>query len=318
MPKLPALLKQLKLPKLPRISDFSNLYKTNKPLAILILTAVLVLILSGAVWETSQSGFCANCHEIRPDHTTWTASSHSRVACVDCHEETGAFGKLTRKALSVQNVSNHLLSAFVFPINNDSQLSKTIPSEQCTSCHNAPKDKEFGLLVFDHAKHVKTNCAYCHNRVAHEGYTTYTNRIEMESCLKCHEDKKISVACVTCHPNGVASKPSTHLTGDWITTHKPMASAKCYTGCHSQSFCNNCHKGAKTLPKSHKAANWNKTHKSSINASCAASCHTQSFCNKCHKNSTARPASHKTGNWVGSHKNSANTDCTKSCHIQSY
>jgi nitrate/TMAO reductase-like tetraheme cytochrome c subunit len=189
----------------------------------------LILIISGAAWGSSQSDFCASCHEIQPDHTSWAASTHSKVACVDCHEAPGVFGRMASKALAIQNVSSHISSVFDYPINKNSELSKTIPSEQCTSCHNAPKAQEFGLLAFDHAKHTKTNCSYCHNRIAHEGYTTYTDRTEMESCLKCHETKKASVACITCHPSGVAAKPSTHLTGDWISTHKPMASAKCYT-----------------------------------------------------------------------------------------
>ncbi|MBI4733640.1 MAG: NapC/NirT family cytochrome c [Rubrobacteridae bacterium] len=283
-----------------------------------ILIVAFVVIMGVAFWGTSQSGFCANCHEIKPSETTWKMSSHSKVDCVACHIEPGPVNTVVKKVSAIQEVAVHFTSSFTTPLNKDSALSKTMPSEQCTVCHNAPISPKFGLLAFPHDKHSKTNCAYCHNRVAHEGYTTYVNRVEMESCIKCHEGKKVSVACTTCHPDGVAQKPSNHLTGDWISSHKPMASSKCYSGCHSQTFCNNCHSGSKTLPASHKAANWSKSHKTSVNASCAESCHTQTFCNKCHKNSTARPASHTTGNWVGTHKNSANLSCTNGCHVKSY
>lgn len=60
----------------------------KRALFAVALAAVAALLMVPAVsvyYEYSGGAACARCHEIRPTHNTWLASSHRNVACKDCH-----------------------------------------------------------------------------------------------------------------------------------------------------------------------------------------------------------------------------------------
>lgn len=290
----------------------------SKTLVVLAVFVIIVIASGAAIWGTSQPSFCNSCHEMKSDVTSWANSKHAKVNCEECHIRPGIVNTVVRKTQAIGEVTAHFTKSYRTPINKDSALSRYIPSDNCLECHKTPTKKNYGSYVFEHGEHSKTNCAFCHNRVVHASTGTYKNRLEMEACIDCHKAKNKPVTCKTCHPEGVTKKPASHLTGSWVSTHKASAKPDCTTGCHSQSFCSNCHSSSEKMPASHKTASWTRTHESSVNADCTKTCHTKSFCDSCHRGSKARPASHTAGNWVSVHKNSANASCTANCHSQTF
>jgi nitrate/TMAO reductase-like tetraheme cytochrome c subunit len=287
----------------------------TKLLWILPVMAVVVLAFGIGVWGTSQPGMCNSCHEMQGNVASWTKSGHLKVNCEECHIKPGFTNTIVRKAQALGEVTAHFTGSYTVPINKDSHVSRLIPAENCLSCHKTPEKEVFGSVRFPHNEHNKTNCAYCHNRVAHRMGESYNNRLEMDSCIECHKNKNESVSCKTCHPSGVVERPSSHRNGNWIATHKASAGIRCSTGCHNSTFCTDCHTGAKSKPASHKVTNWVGTHKKVANAKCATTCHTASFCDKCHVINKVKPQSHRAANWVPSiHKKVATASCSKTCH----
>ena len=64
-----------------------NFYK----ILTIVLGCLVLLIVAGyaTVEATSSSTFCGSCHEMNPEANTWKASSHSQVACKECHIQDG-------------------------------------------------------------------------------------------------------------------------------------------------------------------------------------------------------------------------------------
>jgi nitrate/TMAO reductase-like tetraheme cytochrome c subunit len=279
---------------------------------------VLVLVFLGSFYSSSDSNFCTRCHEMKNDHAAWIKSNHSKVDCVKCHIEPGTINLINRKVNALGEVASHFTSAYKTPINKDSKLSKTMSSGVCTSCHKVPSKTIYGVTKFSHKEHSKTNCAYCHNRVAHSQIKGYLDRTNMAYCMDCHKNKKESINCNTCHPAGITQKPASHLSGNWVSTHEKSVAKYC-TACHDTAFCSDCHKNPKkSVPPSHKATDWQKVHKKAAFQGCKDNCHDQTYCDHCHNGFRQMPASHKTGKWMTEHTKQSNSDCAAICHRSSF
>ena len=66
---------------------------------VLLLIFIVLVIGSWSVFEITQSSvFCGNtCHIMRPHYNDWKTSSHSQVACVECHNPSGEGGQFVSR-----------------------------------------------------------------------------------------------------------------------------------------------------------------------------------------------------------------------------
>jgi cytochrome c nitrite reductase small subunit len=155
---------------------------------VVLAGAILVgaLLLGGvAVPLTNHPAFCASCHNIRPAHETWLASTHKTVTCVDCHVRPGVEGFLHDKVYAgLKDVAIYVLGKPTEAHNLDGPVA----SEVCYGCHQAilrvseiatrdlpPPVKDVGL-VMSHRRHMEAfakrgrgeGCTTCHSRLVHD------------------------------------------------------------------------------------------------------------------------------------------------------
>ncbi|MEW5705996.1 MAG: NapC/NirT family cytochrome c [Actinomycetota bacterium] len=251
---------------------------------IALIAVVVIVVLAGiALSATSKPSFCQTCHEMKDDYVAWQSSAHKDVSCNSCHIEPGALNFLKHKIASLSQVTAHISNNFEKPINKNSEVSEGIKNEQCTSCHKKTKSISTAEIIFNHEIHIQkvgVNCAYCHNRVAHPGVEGHTSRIQMKTCVECHQKKNGPLSCNTCHPSSFKLKPASHEDPSWSKSHGKGDRSDC-GNCHfdQQRFCNGCHGTEMPHPK-----DWIKTHykKVTTRQQCALCHETETFCKSCH------------------------------------
>jgi hypothetical protein len=158
-------------------------------------------------------------------------------------------------------------------------------------------------LKFSHKLHNEkgVKCEECHIGVKNSEAVSAKFRVEMDDCIKCHNAKKISPDCKTCHKTVDKSwEPESHSV-NWKKMHGQAAKANVVPPmqndcslCHTQSACATCHQN--TPPDNHN--NYWRLRGHGVNArvdrdSCAT-CHHTDFCDRCHFDTT--PMNH-TGGW---------------------
>lgn len=103
---------------------------------------------------------CINCHVMRENYNSWQASSHSTVACNDCHIPHGLVRKYLAKA---ENGYRHSL-VFTFgppDVIRIRESNRRVLQENCIECHRN---------LVDHLPMVTDNdhkCVDCHTGVGH-------------------------------------------------------------------------------------------------------------------------------------------------------
>lgn len=221
-----------------------------------VVVLIFALLQAGSYYAGSAR-LCASCHEMRPQYTTWKASSHSRVACGRCHENsTGVFGVGQWQQKIGRMLIGHLRDDFSTPI----KAREPVSGQRCLKCHTV--DRYITLnsdLIIPHARHIsefKVDCTVCHYRVVHggiteEGYTRERERLNwsekagqellqylgtdvpMERCMECHRQRRGPVSCETCHREFV--KPEDHLLVGWEKKHGQELYQK------GTAYCDRCH-----------------------------------------------------------------------------
>lgn len=95
--------------------------------------------------------------------------------------------------------------------NPDPGESMTIaPLTACMQCHTKWTDHEVkwervyeipSYVNFSHRTHVKagTACDDCHGKVQERAELTKEGDISMGACMKCHQQRKVSIDCAFCH-----------------------------------------------------------------------------------------------------------------------
>jgi hypothetical protein len=219
---------------------------------VLVLAAVMIT----ALGITSTRWFCSEgCHKVQDDTIiAYQHSAHAEISCMACHMPVGA-GPVTfilHKAEALGELYLTVTDNFELPLNAESELALTMPSEQCTQCHNLEKrtvTTSPGLLI-DHEKHSTegVTCGICHNRTAHvedfqltltDPETGKPNRphedfMEMTACFRCHSQGETPEggleapgACSACHPPNFELKPESHLApGFYPEGHAELASVE--------------------------------------------------------------------------------------------
>jgi len=161
--------------------------------------------------KISDPRFCVSCHEMKYAYYSWAKTSHSTVACQNCHKNVDLFKMVYRHRL----------------IQPEGQVIKKVVvyDKDCEKCHlrnrkiTPPWD-----LKDPHPIHFQKGlyCVDCHYNVAHgktnfpgkSEWTTYysdgilnklstltsnQNQVERNTCRKCHNGKMAPSNCDACH-----------------------------------------------------------------------------------------------------------------------
>ena len=170
-----------------------------------------------------EVGFCANCHEMKPNYFTWLVTSHNQFGCLKCHQD------ITITTFAYK----HLKGAYDTPI----EKRGIIPDEVCITCHTTTRYvSPPGDIIFPHELHVvkQIDCVDCHSNVTHLRVSEYIekefiekqkefvpamfttaqaeslvkkdNQILMSACMRCHNGDMATDACNACHKNIKASE----------------------------------------------------------------------------------------------------------------
>ncbi|PKM80464.1 MAG: hypothetical protein CVU89_13965 [Firmicutes bacterium HGW-Firmicutes-14] len=166
-----------------------------------------------------EVGFCANCHEMKPNYYTWMVTSHNQFGCLKCHQDIKIMTFAYR----------HWRGVFANPI----EKKGIIPDGVCRSCHTTSTRNVSppGDIIFPHELHVvkQIDCVDCHSNVTHlhvgewikteyvkkqkdfesaaftstqaEKLIKKDNQILMPVCMRCHNGEMATEACNACHKN---------------------------------------------------------------------------------------------------------------------
>ncbi len=124
-------------------------------------TAVFLLGTTAGLYETyhytESVSFCGEvCHVMHPEHTTFLASSHARVACVHCHVGPGGDDYIKSKMSGARQLWHLAKGDYPRPIHTPVYTLR--PSEEtCGECHwtNAIHDPR--VVVRDHYLSDRSN-----------------------------------------------------------------------------------------------------------------------------------------------------------------
>jgi hypothetical protein len=189
-------------------------------LPIIILAIILfstgMVISEKVLVITENPSFCGkNCHIMRPYYDSWSASSHSKVRCVECHYEPGLIGHVKGKINGLMQFYSYETTSVEY----SDQLFARVEDKNCLTCHEKrifSSDINFNGVNFTHSDHpISLACTTCHSDVKHA--------------------PTIKAICTNCHAN-VHPK-------DWLVTHRTQGlfMGKVCSDCHLQKFCSDCH-----------------------------------------------------------------------------
>ena len=167
------------------------------------------------------------------------------VACADCHTAAAAS----------KSAQDNLRSTH----ENCTTCHEEQIGNNCGYCHTDPENIEAipptkREMIFPHASHVAmggVTCATCHQGLEKAEHAGPANMPSMATCNTCHNDRKASNICESCHTQVALLIPSDHLTGNFRKEHRELTrvgglEASCAT-CHTQDFCADCHSTAGLL-----------------------------------------------------------------------
>ena len=123
----------------------TSLWLRLAPYIFLGILSIFALWGSAYAWEyTNSPEFCGQaCHTMPPQFTSYLASPHARVDCVDCHIGEGFITeRITRKAGDLKHVTASIFKTYEYPI----QVKHMRPArETCELCHYPEKFSDDSL-----------------------------------------------------------------------------------------------------------------------------------------------------------------------------
>lgn len=177
-------------------------------------------------------------------------------------------------------------------------IQASVKNEVCEKCHQqeVTRTVERKQIIVRHKEILESGsrCTDCHNTVAHGKVTTSPTYPNMDSCALCHDGKKASKDCNTCHSKKIGPLPTARVGPWWVThsetwvkTHGMGDQRTCQT-CHREDFCAKCH--GVTMPH---PDGWPLEHGQVAKANRAGcrTCHLESFCSSCHRIEMPHPES---------------------------
>ncbi|MFZ7943829.1 cytochrome c3 family protein [Neobacillus sp. 19] len=163
----------------------------------------------GVLSLTNSPSFCASCHEMAPEYSTYTASAHNNITCVQCHIKPGFVNMVTHKMKSMKEVYYHVTGV---PKQIVQTEDEAISNENCLQCHSKNRlVTASGDLKVNHKGHIEEGvpCISCHAGVVHakivaRGINTEEVRghYTEETAQKLMEKKYMAPnmgTCIDCH-----------------------------------------------------------------------------------------------------------------------
>lgn len=175
---------------------------------VILLIVIVLVIGAWSVLEITQSSvFCGNtCHIMRPHYNDWKTSSHSQVACVQCHHPAGGGGQFVSRWSALGQVASYFTRTYGERTRAEVSDSGCL-KEGCHSKRLLDGQVTFqGDILFDHRPHLQQlrrgkilRCSTCHSQVAMGDHITVVE----DACFICHfKDRRISpetADCMLCH-----------------------------------------------------------------------------------------------------------------------
>jgi len=278
-----------------------------------ILTAILIGVIASlyGIHATSEPIFCTSCHEMQEHFKTWQVSTHKNVGCEDCHVMPGFANMVKTKLMANKMVVQHFRGGV-----ETEAIKGHVPDVNCKKCHQDTTEwVTYHSLKISHKKHwnMEVGCTFCHDRVVHGPQAATINPPKMATCFKCHDGRRASNDCNTCHVT-LGSNPKT-MTAEWIQAHKHEATSgkEDCSKCHTNDFCSSCHRTVSPHPPQ-----WLETshvEEGRKKRATCNQCHQQKFCEECHEVKRAHSL-----NWLSIHFEKARqnpAECAM-CHKQSF
>lgn len=163
----------------------------------------------GVLSLTNSPTFCASCHEMAPEYSSYTASAHNQITCVQCHIKPGTINMLTHKMKSMKEVYYHVTGV---PKQIVQTEEEAVSNENCLQCHSKNRlVTASGDLKVNHKGHIEKDipCITCHAGVVHAKMATRGINVEdarghwtKESAQKLMEKKYLRPnmgSCIDCH-----------------------------------------------------------------------------------------------------------------------
>jgi nitrate/TMAO reductase-like tetraheme cytochrome c subunit len=163
----------------------------------------------GVLSFTNSPSFCSSCHEMQPEYSTYTASAHNEISCVQCHIKPGFTNMITHKMKSVKEVYYHVTGA---PEQIVQTGEEAVSNQNCLQCHSLNRlVTASGDLKVNHPGHIKKGipCITCHEGVVHAKIASRGLNIESDrgDWTKANLDKLIQEkylrpnmgTCIDCH-----------------------------------------------------------------------------------------------------------------------
>jgi hypothetical protein len=139
---------------------------------VFVLTAINFIIVSigcyrGVAYMDTVS-FCGNtCHVMAPENAAYHISSHSGVACTECHVAPGTAGYVHAKVNGTKQLFMVLVDHYPKPILADHKVP--VASVTCLNCHNPRAEKGDKLLITQSFADDATNTQTASLTVLHLG-----------------------------------------------------------------------------------------------------------------------------------------------------
>ncbi len=163
----------------------------------------------GVIAFTNSPSFCSSCHEMAPEYSSYTASAHNQITCVQCHIKPGTINMLTHKVKSLKEVYYHVTGV---PEQIVQTEEEAVSNENCLQCHSKNRlVTASGDLKVSHKKHIEQDipCISCHAGVVHAKMAARGINVEeargewtKDSAEKMMEEKYLRPnmgTCIDCH-----------------------------------------------------------------------------------------------------------------------
>lgn len=176
-----------------------------------IYLGLFLILLAASAEYTSQPSFCPTCHYMESFHQSWQTSSHSKVACVECHFEPGLTGTVKGKLNGLVQIVSYVSLTY-----KKRKPAAEIPDNTCarSGCHErqAFEDSTYNFkgVQFSHKNHLQElrngktlKCTSCHSQIVQTTHMEVTT----STCYNCHMKKSADPEhkfdklsnCTTCH-----------------------------------------------------------------------------------------------------------------------
>jgi len=311
---------------------FDGLDKDKRKLLTTFMIVLLLVPLTvyGGTKVFEYPGRCAICHSMKPEYYTWQASTHgkAKVVCLSCHSAPGIKNAAKRRLAGIKAIYSTATGTYKPPI----KIFDTVKDSACERCHDMSQRQsqpEARDLNVPHQVHKAAGifCSKCHAGIAHGnianrqmtytadypkwtkmmGVTMMSNPeqigVQMETCMRCHMLRKVTMKCNSCHPSG--KEPASHKSPDFLNnTHGLMAEQEL-------KQCDACHGYMSNKPVDifkekavFKQYLKEETDKEEVSLLIPYS-RANTFCRDCH---AKRPERHKAADFITSHGDSAHKD----------